>query len=163
MSEQALTPLELRDKIRLLLVEDHVDTARALVRLLEKRSYTIETAPSVATALEAIERGKFDLILCDLGLPDGTGIDLIKKVRETRAISAIALTGFGMQEDVTRSEQAGSNAHLTKPVNLQRLEATIWKLLQNSNVAPSREGYRRPVNARTITIKTINPNPPLGQ
>src|SRR5262249_47028597 len=59
ISPSALTPIELRDKTKLLLVEDHVDTARALVRLLEKRSYNIETVPSVATALEAIESGKF--------------------------------------------------------------------------------------------------------
>ncbi len=119
------------DKIKLLLVEDHVDTARALFRLLENRGYDTETVSSVATALEKIERGKFDLILCDLGLPDGTGIDLIKKVRRTHSTPAIALTGFGMQEDVDRAAKAGFDAHLTKPVDLQRLEATIWKLSQN--------------------------------
>ena len=119
------------DKIKLLLVEDHVDTARALFRLLENRGYDTETVSSVATAWEKIERGKFDLILCDLGLPDGTGIDLIKKVRRTHATPAIALTGFGMQEDVDRAAKAGFDAHLTKPVDLQRLEATIWKLSQN--------------------------------
>jgi PAS domain S-box-containing protein len=119
-----------KDKVRLLLVEDHVDTARALARLLENRGFTTQITPSVATALEAIGREEFDLYLCDLGLPDGTGIDLIRKVRETRKTPAIALTGFGMQEDVERAQKAGFDAHLTKPVNLQKLEATMWRLLQ---------------------------------
>ena len=119
-----------QDKVRLLLVEDHGDTARALARLLENRGFTTKTAPSIATALEAIGRETFDLFLCDLGLPDGTGIDFIRKVRETRQTPAIALTGFGMQEDIERAQKAGFDAHLTKPVNLQKLEATMWRLLQ---------------------------------
>ena len=120
-----------RDKVRLLLVEDHIDTARALTRLLENRGYKIETVSSVATGLEAVERGEFDLLLCDLGLPDGTGIDFIERVRKSRKTPAIALTGFGMQEDVERAQRAGFDAHLTKPVNLQKLEVTMWRLLQD--------------------------------
>ncbi len=123
--------VKIRGKIKLLLVEDHADSARALVRLLESRGYTIETVPSVATGLEAMNREKYDLLLCDLGLPDGSGIDFIQKVREKNSIPAIALTGFGMQQDVERAQQAGFNLHLTKPVNLQRLESAIWKLLQD--------------------------------
>jgi signal transduction histidine kinase/ActR/RegA family two-component response regulator len=127
--EPDTAPAVLSDKVRLLVVEDHVDTARALVRLLENRGYQPVCVHNVKAGLEAVGRNEFDLILCDLGLPDGTGIDFIKKVRETHQTPAIALTGFGMQQDVERAEQAGFNAHLTKPVNLQKLEATILKLL----------------------------------
>jgi len=130
-SETNRVPAASRSKVKLLLIEDHADTARALVRLLEKRGYTIESAPNVALGLEAAARGNFDLLLCDLGLPDGTGIDFIEKIRETHQTPAIALTGFGMQQDVERAERAGFDAHLTKPVNLQKLEATIWRLLQD--------------------------------
>jgi CheY-like chemotaxis protein len=119
------------DKIRLLLVEDHMDTARALSRLLESRGYEVATAATVAAARQAIQGDNFDLLLCDLGLPDGTGFDVIEKVRQQSDKPAIALTGFGMQQDVERAQQAGFNAHLTKPVNLQKLEVTIWKLLQD--------------------------------
>jgi len=124
-----------QEKVRLLLVEDHGDTARALARLLENRGFTTKIAPSITTALETIEREEFDLLLCDLGLPDGTGMDLIRKVRERHKTPAIALTGFGMQEDVERAQSAGFDAHLTKPVNLQKLEATMWRLLQDPNKA----------------------------
>jgi len=130
-SEPTSASRKSQDKVRLLLVEDHGDTARALARLLESRGFTTKIAPSIATALEAIGQEDFDLFLCDLGLPDGNGIDFIRKVRETWKTPAIALTGFGMQEDVERSQKAGFDAHLTKPVNLQTLEATMWRLLQD--------------------------------
>jgi PAS domain S-box-containing protein len=130
-SEPESIPTINRAKIKLLLIEDHADTARALVRLLGNRGYNITSLATVASALEVIAREQFDLLLCDLGLPDATGFDFIEKVRQTRTTPAVALTGFGMQQDVERALQAGFDAHLTKPVNLQKLEAAILKLLQN--------------------------------
>jgi hypothetical protein len=130
-SQPARAPDAARGKVQLLLIEDHVDTARALSRLLENRGFKVEHASTISAGLKAIENGEFDLLLCDLGLPDGTGIDFIQKVRQRRKTPAIALTGFGMQEDVERAQRAGFDAHLTKPVSLQKLEITIWRLLQN--------------------------------
>jgi PAS domain S-box-containing protein len=121
-----------RGKTRLLLIEDHADTARALTRLLESRGYEIHSANSVAAGLKAVQEQKFDLFLCDLGLPDGTGFDFIAKARAIVDTPAIALTGFGMQQDVERAQQAGFAAHLTKPVNLQKLESSIWTTLQGA-------------------------------
>ena len=129
--ESTETASTTREKVRLLLLEDHPDTARALTRLLETRGYRTQTAPTVASALEAVDQNEFDLLLCDLGLPDGTGMDFIEKVRQQRKTPAIALTGFGMQQDVDRARQAGFNAHLTKPVNMHKLEATIRQLLRD--------------------------------
>jgi PAS domain S-box-containing protein len=130
-AEPDLAPRASRDKLHLLLVEDHIDTARALSRLLEHRGYKIKTATSVASGLEAAHRDAFDVFLFDLGLPDGTGVDLIEELRKTRKTPAVALTGFGMEEDIQRARRAGFDAHLTKPVNLQKLEVTIWQLLQD--------------------------------
>jgi CheY-like chemotaxis protein len=127
-SNEAVAPV--RGKTKVLLIEDHADTARALTRLLESRGYEMQSANSVAAALKAVQEGKFDLFLCDLGLPDGTGFDFITKARAMVDTPAIALTGFGMQQDVERAQHAGFAAHLTKPVNLQKLESTIWTLLQ---------------------------------
>jgi CheY-like chemotaxis protein/two-component sensor histidine kinase len=118
-------------KARLLLVEDHPDTARALTKLLESRGYCVRAEANVADGLKAVEQENFDLLLCDLGLPDGTGFDFVTKAHIVRRTPAIALTGFGMQQDVERSKVAGFAAHLTKPVNLQKLESTICALLQD--------------------------------
>jgi PAS domain S-box-containing protein len=124
------SPLD-SSKLKLLLIEDHADTARALVRLLGSRGYNITSLATVASALEVAGRENFDVFLCDIGLPDGTGFDFIEKIRQTRQTPAIALTGFGMQQDIERAQRAGFDAHLTKPVNLQKLEATIWRLVQD--------------------------------
>lgn len=115
-------------RVKILLVEDHGDTAQALVRLLTTRGYQVQTADTVAAGIEAMERGKFDLLVCDIGLPDGTGFQLLERVRGSCKTPALALSGFGMEEDVTKCKQAGFEAHLTKPVNFQKLEAAIWQL-----------------------------------
>jgi PAS domain S-box-containing protein len=115
-------------RMKILLVEDHSDTARALVRLLTSRGYQVQTAGTVATGIEAIEQGRFDLLMCDIGLPDGTGFQLLERVRGSCKTPALALSGFGMEEDVSKCKQAGFEAHLTKPVNFQKLEAAIWQL-----------------------------------
>ena len=115
---------------RILLVEDHVDTARALCRLLERGGHEMTLAHTMGDALDELETGGFDLILSDIGLPDGTGLDLIRRVRTISDLPAVALSGFGMEEDVLTCREAGFNEHLTKPINFHRLEQIILRLTQ---------------------------------
>jgi PAS domain S-box-containing protein len=119
--------------VKILLVEDHADTALALTRLLKRQGYEVATADSVASALAAVKRETFELLVCDIGLPDGTGFQLIEEVRKLTRTPALALSGFGMEEDVRKSRQAGFEGHLTKPVNFQKLEAAIWQLTSKSS------------------------------
>ena len=88
----------------------------------------MRTANTVASVLEVVVERAFDVLICDIGLPDGTGFQLIETVRKKAATPAIALSGFGMEEDVTQSQLSGFDAHLTKPVNFHNLEAAIRKL-----------------------------------
>lgn len=122
---------------RFLLVEDHTETALALTRLLVKHGYVVQTVGTVASALEAVAAETFDLIICDIGLPDGTGFELLEKVRKTTSTPAIALSGFGMEEDVAQSKLSGFDRHLTKPVNLQNLEAAIRTLVADARAEPA--------------------------
>jgi len=117
--------------INLLLVEDHKDSAEVMSRLLRAKGYSVETCSTVAEALKISNEGHFNLILSDIGLPDGTGIDLIRRIREHSSIPAIALTGFGMDQDISRYKEAGFDAHLTKPVNIQKLEMLINQFFSN--------------------------------
>ena len=97
-----------------------------MARLLEKLGHRVRTAGTVAAATEMTRGGEpIDLLVSDIGLPDGTGIDLIRDMRRRSAVPAIALTGFGMEEDVAKCIDAGFTAHLTKPVNFARLELMI--------------------------------------
>ena len=117
-----------RKSLRVLLVEDHEDTLAIMSRLLRSRGHVVRPAASVAAATELAATEAFDLLVSDLGLPDGSGTDLVRVVKEKHAIPAIALSGFGMDDDVQRSKEAGFDLHLTKPVNLAVLEAAIGKL-----------------------------------
>ena len=131
-SKPGSPPARLPGHATILLVEDHADTALALSRLLSSRGYKVRTESTVASGVEAVKEEKFDILLCDLGLPDGTGLDFVAAARKISDAPAIALTGFGMQQDIDRALQAGFAAHMTKPLNLQKLEAEILRLLERA-------------------------------
>jgi len=121
-------PVPPRRALRILLVEDDRPSLRVMSRLLQQREHTVTTADTLSSALEVGEREDFDLIISDIGLPDGTGWDLMRRLRPRGPVKAIALSGFGMDEDILRSREAGFLEHLTKPVNFQKLEATIQRV-----------------------------------
>lgn len=117
-----------RKSMRILLVEDHEDTNRSLTNLLRRRGYHVQSANSISSALECAAEESFDLLVSDIGLPDGTGIDLMARLNTDRSMVGIALTGFGMEEDIRRSREVGFREHLVKPVDLNKLDAVIQKV-----------------------------------
>jgi signal transduction histidine kinase/DNA-binding response OmpR family regulator len=116
-----------RKSMRVLLVEDHEDTNRSLTHLLRRRGYHVQAARSVQSALEMAATEQFDVLVSDIGLPDGSGIDLMQQLTTNHPVFGIALTGFGMEEDVRRSHEVGFHHHLIKPVDLNRLDALIQR------------------------------------
>ena len=115
-------------QLRILLVEDHDDTRRVLARLLVHFGYEVAMAASVEEALAAFRSQPFDAILSDIGLPDGTGYEVMSQAKRTQDVRGVALTGFGMSEDVRRSKDAGFEFHLTKPVDVAELRSVLRKL-----------------------------------
>jgi CheY-like chemotaxis protein len=115
-------------KSRILLVEDHEDTLRVMARLLRSSGYHVITAGSIQAALQIANGELFDVLISDLGLPDGSGLDLIRQLLVKRPVKGIALSGYGMEEDMAQSKAAGFVAHLTKPVDLPRLEEVIRQI-----------------------------------
>jgi len=104
--------------LRILLVEDHGVTAKMMQMVLTSDGHTVESAGDVATALELAGQHAFDLLMSDLGLPDGSGHDLMRELRQRgHKFPGIALSGYGQEEDIQRSYQAGFVAHLTKPAS----------------------------------------------
>jgi len=122
-------------KQRVLLVEDHPDTARVMTTLLVKYGFEVTLAGSVHEAFEASQAGAFDLLISDIGLPDGSGLDLLPKITAIRPMKAIALSGFGMEDDVRKSKEAGFLAHLTKPVDLRVFEQILRDMLTEVKMA----------------------------
>ncbi len=113
--------------LRVLLLEDHEDTAQVLAQVMRGMGHAVEICSSIAQGREIIHGQEFDIILSDLGLPDGTGIDFIRAVRKTCQTPAVALTGYGMAEDIENCLQAGFDEHLTKPVDFEKLEHTLQR------------------------------------
>ncbi|MEP6604266.1 MAG: ATP-binding protein, partial [Spartobacteria bacterium] len=113
------------DRRRILLVEDHATTAALMARLLRKRGHQVELAYTKADAITIGLREEFDIVISDLGLPDGNGFEVMEALRFNSPVVGIALTGYGMEADVARSLQAGFRLHLTKPVDAQKLLRAI--------------------------------------
>jgi CheY-like chemotaxis protein len=117
--------------LKILLIEDHEDTAIVIGRMLEDMGHSVAQADSVASAVDILTREQFDFLICDIGLPDGNGVRLIHGVRAFCDAPAIAITGYGMREDVERCLRAGFDKHLTKPVAPDTLEQIIAEVYQS--------------------------------
>jgi signal transduction histidine kinase/ActR/RegA family two-component response regulator len=127
----ALGPVRL-DGLRVLVVDDEPDARRMLLELLEGAGANVTVAGSAQEALKALEAGRFDVLLSDLGMPDQDGYDLIREVRrrghDAKMLQAIALTGFARHDDERDAISAGFQRHIPKPVNVHGLTAIIASL-----------------------------------
>ncbi|QIE23219.1 Protein-glutamate methylesterase/protein-glutamine glutaminase [Caballeronia sp. SBC1] len=132
------TPRECVDRsilkgLRVLLVDDSIDALEAFRTLLEMEGAQVRAEPSAEQALEAATQQEFDVVLSDIGMPAMTGYEMIRQMRKTprtARLPALALTGFGREQDVTRALDAGFNGHLSKPVSLKGLVAAIDRSLR---------------------------------
>jgi signal transduction histidine kinase/ActR/RegA family two-component response regulator len=111
--------------MRILLVEDHEDSNRSLTNLLRRRGYHVQSALNFQSALDLSAKEQFDVLISDLALPDGSGIDLVQRVQFNYPVLGIALTGFGMEDDIRKGREAGFQHHLVKPIDLNKLDLLI--------------------------------------
>lgn len=112
--------------LRILLVEDHDDTRRKMERLLTTMHHEVDAASNARVALSKAASREYDLVISDLGLPDVSGFDLMTQLRQQHErLRGICLSGYGMEDDILRSRDAGFFCHLTKPINLDQLEAAL--------------------------------------
>ena len=110
---------------RILLVEDHQPTIEVLARLLRKQGHEVMTASTVEAALEFAAGHEFDLVISDLGLPDGNGVDMMKQLTRDYGLRGVALSGYGMDGDLATTKNAGFIAHLIKPIDFERLNRVL--------------------------------------
>ena len=117
-----------RSGLNVLLVEDNEETLRYLTLILQQRDYQVVPVDRVSAALAAARERRFDLLISDIELPDGTGLELMHGLGGGRTLPGIAISGFGSEEDLQDSERAGFAEHLTKPIDLNRLESAIRRV-----------------------------------
>ncbi len=110
---------------RILLVEDHEQTRATLALLLERRGHRVAGVGTLEAARAQAGEGDFDLLISDLGLPDGDGHELMADLHQRFGFPGIALSGYGMETDIARSRACGFFTHLTKPVDIHALESAI--------------------------------------
>ena len=111
--------------LRILLVENHADTRLSLTMLLEQCGHAVTGAGTMQEALELLILQDWDVLLSDIGLPDGSGWELMSQARPRRKPYAIAMSGYGMNADRARSLAAGYRHHLVKPMALEQLEEIL--------------------------------------
>ncbi len=122
--------------MKIVLVENHADTLRWLTLYLEDLGHTVASARTVAEARALLPGCGCDVLLSDIGLPDGTGWELLEQIRPPRPFYAIAMSGLGMNADNARSREAGFRRHLVKPFKMDELDKV---LLEAANEQPFRE------------------------
>jgi signal transduction histidine kinase len=122
-------PCEHGEAARVLLVEDHPDSARVLVQLLRRLGYSVTHTTNVESAVSQAQQQSFDLLISDISLPDGSGHDLLRRLSLHGPVRAIAISGYGMESDVARSQEAGFADHLIKPMTVGQLKSAVERLL----------------------------------
>jgi len=119
------TPTSGSRHLRILLVEDHEETLASLSLHLTGGGHFVTTARSAAEALTIARGGMPDILLCDITLPDADGCELLARLAENRPPLCIAMSGYGMNADLRRSQRAGFHHHLTKPFLPDDLDALL--------------------------------------
>ena len=115
---------------RILVVEDHADTRDVTAMTLRHNGYFVATASTATEALELCENECFDLLLGDIGLPDGSGLELMKELSAKCQIKGVAYTGYGYEKDIASARAAGFSAHLLKPADVTKMLQTIARVLE---------------------------------
>src|SRR5688572_32811574 len=110
---------------------------------LDLYGHTTETAGTLQGALSIATQSDFDLVITDIGLPDGDGWELMRQLRERGPVRAVAMSGYGWKEDLEKSRAAGFEAHLLKPLKITELENVLRKMEQTVGLAAPKPSRRK--------------------
>ena len=134
------------------MVENHADTREFLTYLLRDLGHTVTVADTMTRALRDVPAANCDVLLSDIGLPDGDGWELLARLDLPRPLYAIAMSGYGTTSDRIRSKAAGFRHHLVKPMGLEQLESILREAENQIKGAPSDRAERSPVLVNTSPV-----------
>lgn len=130
--------------LRIFIVENHPDTLESFTFYLESEGHTVFSATNLQEALERIPETNCDLLFSDIGLPDGTGWDLLGRLERNRPPYAVAMSGFGMNADRKKSFAAGFRQHLLKPITPDMIDEVLAEATRELRLLPDRDGKNTP-------------------
>lgn len=116
--------------LRVLIVEDHVDTLTSLKLYLQQSGHEVTGVRTLAQAVEVLPGSDYDVLISDVALPDGSGWDLLEAAAVRRRPYAIVMSGFGTQADLSRSRAAGYRHHMIKPVDPDILDRLLEEAMR---------------------------------
>ena len=134
LASEVIPSIVASPRLKILLVEDHEDTRIVFQTLLSQKGHTVESVANGEAALALAATRTFDLVISDLGLPDLSGTELMTILRERYSLRGIALSGYGMEEDIRKSKSAGFDLHLTKPLDPGKIDQILAGLMEESRV-----------------------------
>ena len=112
---------------RVLLVEDHADTLQSLVRLLSRNGYAVCPAATYREALDLAARANCRVVVADVSLPDGSGVDLMRHLAP-RGVIGVAISGHAAEEVKQAARDAGFGAYLVKPIDFAELLSVLARM-----------------------------------
>lgn len=118
-------PAPANERLRVFIVENNDDTRLTLSMLLRVMGHEVRSAATMQEALDKLPHADADVIVSDIGLPDGDGWEMLSRLHLPRPAYAIAMSGYGMEEDRERSVAAGYRHHLVKPMDIEKLETLL--------------------------------------
>lgn len=147
---------------RLLVVDDDRNHAEAMQMALERDGYLVEIADHYQAAMDRLMIREFDVVLTDLMLGDGNGLDLLRNIRERRPeMSVFLITGYGSVETAVQAMQEGAADYLTKPVNLAELRTRVERELEHQSLAEDNLELRKALNRRFGLEGMVGNAPPM--
>ena len=126
--------------LRIFVIENHEDTLKYLTIYLEQLGHTVFSAATMTEALAALPSANCDVLISDMGLPDGNGWELLQRLQLSQPIYAIAMTGFGLGADRAKSKAVGFRHHLLKPFDPDELDAVLEEAARETAAARARSG-----------------------
>jgi CheY-like chemotaxis protein len=124
--------------LRILVIENHADTLQSLKLYLEESGHQVSTAMTIAQARALLEAKECDVLICDIGLPDGNGWELYESIKQQRPIFAVAMSGFGQNADSARSRTAGFRYHLLKPFRAAEIDKILSEAAAEKDAGENR-------------------------
>ncbi len=118
--------------MRILVVENHADTRKYLTLYLEAEGHAVRSMDTMAKALKIAPQSDCNVLISDIGLPDGDGWELLRRAEFPSAVYAIAMSGYGMSSDEEKSREAGYRHHLLKPVDIGKLNRALADAEENA-------------------------------